>query len=127
MQKIRSNNGPLNHGQERRDFVRVKANIRVSYEIISGGAAKSGIIRNLSGEGLLFTSDELLPVATLLRLTLILPPDEGFIKVFALVVRSYENESGKYDIAMCFIGLPTKQRQDIIEYVQEKINQSGTS
>lgn len=127
MQKIRSNNGQLNHGQERRDFVRVKSNIRVSYEIISGGAAKSGIIRNLSCGGLLFTSDEPLPVATLLRVTLILPPDEGFIKMFALVVRSHENESGKYDIAVCFIGLTTKQNQDIIEYVQEKISQPGTS
>ena len=75
---------------------------------------------NISAGGLLFVSNELLPLGSILELKIPLPDGDRPIQCLARVLRVEEIIAEKtYDIAVCFLDISGAERARLNKYVQE--------
>ena len=62
---------------ERREFLRVPVNAEVRFKKVPGGDESRGFVKNISGSGILFSSDNMFEPGTLLNLEVAVPdPDQ---------------------------------------------------
>lgn len=90
--------------EEKRDFMRMMVDCEVHCRSADGGTEYSGRVKNLSGQGLLFTSERELAVGE--RLELVIQAQGGFaapLEASAEVVRVDVVEPGQlYEIGVAF-------------------------
>jgi hypothetical protein len=120
-EKIEENNDP-----DRRVNERLEIGLKIIYRRFKPGQqlglAREGITDNISSGGMLFKAELFFDRATILDLELELP--EGFddIKCLARVIRCDQlaQETGKYNIAVCFLDLPNSDRSRINDYITQQ-------
>ena len=95
---------------ERREFLRVPVNAEVRFHSLPDGEEKRGFVRNISGSGILFSSDDIFEPGTLLSLEVAAPDpkqDAGEpepLRATVRVVRVIGSEP-PYDLAAEFAQL----------------------
>ncbi|MBI4160984.1 MAG: diguanylate cyclase [Acidobacteria bacterium] len=87
------------YGQNRRSYERVEATLQGSYRALAGETRPLTTV-NLSEGGLLILVDRDLPVATLLRLDLLVPGAGQSISLAGRVVRSEGTAAGIWEVAV---------------------------
>jgi c-di-GMP-binding flagellar brake protein YcgR len=95
---------------ERREFLRVPVNAEVRFRKLPDGEEKRGYVRNISGSGILFSSENVFEPGTLLSLDVVTPPpklDAGNqepLRATVRVVRVTGDES-PFELAAEFVQL----------------------
>jgi hypothetical protein len=95
---------------ERREFLRVPVNTEVRFHKLPDGEEWRGYVRNISGSGILFSSDNNVEPGTLLRLEVESPRPGGDagnpqpLRATVRVVRTTGDES-PFDLAAEFVQL----------------------
>ncbi|MFH2137142.1 MAG: ATPase, T2SS/T4P/T4SS family [Candidatus Omnitrophota bacterium] len=93
-----------------------KKNVEGEYE-----AVQVAVTSNISAGGLLFNAVENLAIGLIIDLTLELP-DEGPVQCLSRVVRVEERVPNKdYEIAICFLDLPSSERARLNRFVLRDI------
>jgi c-di-GMP-binding flagellar brake protein YcgR len=95
---------------ERREFLRVPVNAEVRFRKLPDGEEKRGFVRNISGSGIAFSSENIFEPGTLLSLEVVTPrpkladgnPEP--LRATVRVVRVTGNES-PFDLAAEFVQL----------------------
>ncbi|OQX80428.1 MAG: hypothetical protein B6D56_05130 [Candidatus Omnitrophica bacterium 4484_70.1] len=77
---------------------------------------------NLSAGGLVFESQYLFPIDTILELKIYLPADRGSVQCFAKVVRVEKDLPRCFYIATCFLDMSSEHRSKINEFVKKEIS-----
>ena len=78
--------------------------------------------KDISARGLLFISNNLLPLGSILELRIELPGEGKLIQCLARVVRVTERVIDNiYDIAVCFLDISGAERNRLDKYIQERI------
>jgi c-di-GMP-binding flagellar brake protein YcgR len=112
-------------GLERRTYSRLNSKVHLCYKAFKSkeDLVKRGfkpeqlsITVDISGGGLLFLSDESLPIGSTLELKIELP-DEEPIECLARIVRIEEEKKGQYRIGVCFLDLSSAERARLNRYV----------
>jgi len=117
----------------KRAYQRLNSRVNLRYKVLKsqGELAKRGftpeelsVTSNISAGGLLFFSDEILTIGSILELNLELPGGgEGPIECLARVTRVEEMDQGrKYNIAVCFLDITGAQRARLNKFVEAESN-----
>jgi len=122
---------PALRADERRVYVRLNSKVNLRYKAVKSeqdllkrgfGPEQLSITKNISAGGLVFFSDEIIPVSSFLELTVELPDSEGHhVECLAKVTRIEEDKSGKgYNIAVCFLDISGAERARLNKYVESE-------
>lgn len=113
---------------ERRSYQRLNSKVNLRYKVFKsqGELLRRGftpeqlsVTKDISAGGLLFFSNEVLPIGSILELNLELPNGGESIECLARVVRVEEIEEEKnYHIAVCFLDITGAQRARLNRYVE---------
>jgi hypothetical protein len=113
---------------DRRIYIRLDNSINIRYKVFRSldELAKRGfkpeefsVTKNISAGGLVFISNEVLPLGTILEMYIDLPYEEETIQCLARVVRVEDlGKNNKYDIAVCFLDMTGAQRARLDKYVK---------
>lgn len=113
---------------DRRAYRRLSTKVNLRYAVFKSQeeALKKGytpeqlsVTKNVSAGGLVFISNELLPMGAILELNLELPDGQKSIDCLAKVVRIEEIEEERiYDIAVCFLDITGAQRARLDKFVE---------
>lgn len=116
---------------DRRAYARLNSKVNLSYkvvksqgELIARGYEPERLskTKNISAGGLLFVSDESLPMGSILEMAIEAPGNAGPIKCLARVVRVEEIEKGiDYDIGVCFLDISSAERARLDRYVETRL------
>ena len=85
---------------EKRNFIRMNTESRITYKILGSNDAYHGTCINLSAAGVLFTSSQQVPLGTKMEINI--TPElklTGPLNATIEVVRSQVNDNGSYAIA----------------------------
>lgn len=115
-------------GPDKRVYGRLGNKVNVRYKLFNGDTAlllKRGltqeqlsVTKNISAGGLLFVSDEILPVGVVLDLRVELAGGKEAVECLARVTRVEDTGRDKnYDIAVCFLDITSAQRKLLNEYI----------
>ena len=91
---------------EKRDFIRMSADHDLQFREAGSDTTHSGICKNLSATGILFSSDTAFPPGT--RLEVNISPRYSVVAPFDAeveVLRADPDDSGKFDIASKIINI----------------------
>ncbi len=105
--------------EERRQYVRVRGQMRVAFEVI-GEPSAEGVAagRNLATGGIMITSQGPLKLGTRLQLTVTMKHADVELSMGGRVVWcEYNGGLGKYEAGVCFVGLDEAQRQNVTAFV----------
>ena len=112
---------------EKRSYQHLNSKVNLRYKVFKsqGELLRRGftpeqlsVTKDISAGGLLFFSDEVLPIGSILELNLELPNGQESIECLARVVRVEEIEEEKnYHIAVCFLDIAGAQRARLNRYV----------
>ncbi len=128
---------------EKRRFKRLPKKSKVRYKIIEFSdkekPIKEAIYKNVGGGGILFETDEMLPIGTILKVEFDLQGWHkffpGFIKpeqtsisepivAVAQVVRVEEIEKNKkYEIGIKFVNIDEFHQRSVIEFIESKMKE----
>lgn len=92
---------------ERREFLRVPVNAEVRFRRLPDGDEERGYVRNISGSGILFSSEDSVEPGTLLSLEVESPRPAGNpepLRATVRVVRS-TGDAAPFDLAAEFVQL----------------------
>ena len=113
---------------EKRPYQRLNSKVNLRYKVFKsqGELLRKGfspeqlsVTKNISAGGLLFFSDEALPIGSILELKIELPNGQESIECLAKVVRVEEIEEEKnYNIAVCFLDITGAHRARLNRYVE---------
>jgi len=116
---------------DRRVYVRINYNINFRYKAYKSKEELSkrkdvpeyiAVTRNISAGGLLFESNELLPIGSFLELRLELPDGEKPMECLARVVRVAERVlDKKYEIGVCFLDISGAERVRLKRICKDRI------
>ncbi|MDD5466046.1 MAG: ATPase, T2SS/T4P/T4SS family [Candidatus Omnitrophica bacterium] len=117
----------------KRAYQRLNSRVNLRYKLLKsqGDLLKRGftpeelsVTSNISAGGLLFFSDEILAVGSILELILELPGGgEDPIECLARVTRVEEmDQEGKYNIAVCFLDITGAQRGRLNKFVEQELS-----
>jgi Type II secretory pathway, ATPase PulE/Tfp pilus assembly pathway, ATPase PilB len=116
------------HKSDNRAFMRLDKKVNLRYrtiktqeELKSRGSKMElfSATKNISAGGLLFVSNEALPIASILELNIELPDGEPEIMCLARVVRIGErDEKNSYDAAVCFLDITGAQRGRLKKFIE---------
>lgn len=117
----------------KRAYPRLNSKVNLRYKVLKseGELVKRGftpeelsVTSNISAGGLLFFSDEILAVGSILELNLELPgSSEDAIECLARVARVEEtDQERKYGIAVCFLDITGAQRSRLNKFVDSELN-----
>jgi len=122
--------------EERRLYMRLNKKINLKFkvfksrdELLKRGftVEQLSVTKNISASGLLFISDELLPIGSMLEFKIELPDTGEHMEFLARVVRVEELvENKEYDIAACFLDATGAQRNKLNRYVEQEARRYGT-
>ncbi len=114
---------------EKRIYSRLNSEIHIRYKLFKSQQdliKRMGILpetfsvsKNVSGGGLLFISDEALPVDSTLSFKIELPDGGKPIETLAKVVRTEKKDDMHYDVAICFLDMASADRTRLDKYVKE--------
>ena len=117
-------------GADRRTYSRLTAEVNLRYrvfkskeELLKRGYApeQHSVTKNISAGGLVFVSDELLPIGAIAELNIELPDGGKPIECLARIVRIEEIEPEKtYDTAACFLDIASAQRARLNKYIESE-------
>jgi len=123
-------------GSERRQWPRVPLDDEVEFSVPAGRPEQplksKSKVDNISVGGLLFETDEDVPVGTVLRLEIHVPDCHnprrskavlGPIKTLGTVVRTEETEDGGHRIGVCFMNLSDRDRDGVDEFVRQGLGE----
>ncbi len=120
---------------EKRIFERVSSQILIKYKVCNGpfilpqthkkrpptdedAELPPVVSKDISGEGILFTTNEYLPISTVLRMEMEIPGIPIPVKAFGEVVRIREIREGRlYDIGIRFISLDKKDDDKLLRHM----------
>lgn len=115
---------------DKRVYPRLDTKINLHYTIFDSQEAlvKAGfkpeqfsVSKNISAGGVLFFSNEPLPVSAILELKMELPDGEGSIDCLARVVRVEEaGQEHLYNIAVCFLDITGAQRGRLNKFIESE-------
>ncbi|MBI5206482.1 MAG: flagellar brake protein [Candidatus Firestonebacteria bacterium] len=117
---------PVHYEQkERRRFPRYKAVVPVYVKVNSTEAAKflgltdgfDTISMNISVGGIYIESHLPIPTGTILQLGISLPSIKEPILVLSKVIRTIDQSNGKYGIAIKFLIIDEKKRDEILKFI----------
>jgi general secretion pathway protein E len=113
---------------DKRIYPRLDAKVNLHYTIFDSQEAleKAGfkpeqfsVTKNISAGGVLFFSNEPLPVSAILELKMDLPDGEEAIDCLARVIRVEEaGEEHLYNIAVCFLDITGAERQRLNKFIE---------
>ncbi len=110
---------------ERRRFLRINAPLSFHYAFQE--EYKKAQAKNISAIGILFVSENIIPLWTFLILKIEVPDEELPIKAVGQVVRVDMLPDRKYDIAVHLTHLKSLHRAKLDKYVKENIDKFGLS
>ncbi|MFA5147374.1 MAG: ATPase, T2SS/T4P/T4SS family [Candidatus Omnitrophota bacterium] len=123
--------GQASTESDRRIYRRLDNKINVRYKVFKGqdisgkkGAAAEqlSVTKNISAGGSLFTSDEPLPVGTILEMAVEPHDGKGPVECLARVVRVEELRGGKsFEIAVCFLDMTSAQKARLDNYISNEL------
>lgn len=110
----------LNDPSNRRAFIRLDEKINVRYKAINTQEETTGrefkeelfsVTKNLSAGGLIFVSNESLPIGSVVELNIELPDGGENVKCLARVIRTSPSDKKEaHDIAVCFLDITGAER-----------------
>jgi c-di-GMP-binding flagellar brake protein YcgR len=103
---------------QRRKFVRVEVIRPLIYRILGEtglSEERQGFMNDLSGGGLLFKSEEKIPLKTVLLLKLMIGTNE--MEILGTVIRSLKEDNDCYLVSVEFDEISEKTRDIIIKYI----------
>ena len=124
-----------NDNPEKRIFERVSSQILIKYKVCNGpfishqphkrrppadkdAESPPVVSKDISGEGILFTTNEYLPISTILRMEMEIPGVPTPVKAFGEVVRIEEIRKGRlYDVGIRFISIDRKDDDKILRHM----------
>ena len=85
---------------EKRNFFRMNIDCNMEYTVNGSGAKKSGVVRNLSGDGILFLADQQMTPGTEIHVSItpestVTPP----LNVTVEILRCDQKKTNEYEIA----------------------------
>lgn len=110
-------------GKEARKQIRIYCQLPMNYQIMFSDGRKeeitSTLTKDISAGGILFESNEVLPVDANVKLTLSLPGVERNIEAISKVMRIEEIEFKKhYNIGVMFIDIKEEDRKELLKRVE---------
>jgi len=120
---------PSWEGADRREFVRIEANVVVRYEIIGATAAdnRTVLAGNIGLGGILLVSEKPGPIGSNLRLSIKIPTSERPVELLGRVVRVEEiTQDVFYDIGIIFTEVPPGNRASIEQFIEQRRRKGGT-
>jgi len=105
-------------GIEKRRFVRLDATLSFHYAFQE--EYKKAETKNISAIGILFTSENIIPVWTFLILKIELPKEASVIEAVGQVIRAEALPDNKFDIAIHLTHLKAEDREKIDKYALEQ-------
>ncbi|MFH1640633.1 MAG: ATPase, T2SS/T4P/T4SS family [Candidatus Omnitrophota bacterium] len=120
-------------GADRRTYSRLNNKINLRYKALNSKEELSrrgfnpeqlSVTRNISAGGLLFISDQIFTIGSIMELSIELPDGSQVIECLARVVRIYELEQDRsYDIAVCFLDLTGADRARLSKYLETELGE----
>lgn len=120
-------------GRERRRWPRVPAERDLRFSLGAEAQPKhASRMDNISVGGLLFETDEEVPVGTLLRLEIHIPDYHrprsgkavlGPITTLGTVVRTEAAEGDRYRIGVCFVNMAERDREEVERFVRRSLEE----
>lgn len=102
------------HGSEQRVFTRLKTHHLIKYRVISSKEKTLSFVRNISAGGVLFYSEEELPLESTLEMKISIPPRVEPVNVIARIVRSNPlKKIGGYEYGVEFVHIDEEDREVI--------------
>ncbi|MFA5157326.1 MAG: ATPase, T2SS/T4P/T4SS family [Candidatus Omnitrophota bacterium] len=130
-----ANSAPLpEHSEEafrpddKRVYSRLNNKVNLRYSVIKSeeelvkkgyAAEQFSVTKNISAGGLVFVTNDPLPVGSIIELKIELPNRQEPVQCLSRVVR-IEETGGKYNIAVCFLDVTGSQRSLLDKYVEEE-------
>lgn len=121
---------------ERRIYIRLDSKVNLRFKVFKSQQelVKKGftpeqfsVTKNISAGGLLFFSDESLPVGAIIELKIELPGGDAPIECLARVIRVDEvEEDKKYNVAACFLDITGAQKSRLNRFITTESGQSQT-
>jgi len=97
-------------GEERRQFIRINEHHLLKYKVFDKAKVLS-FVRNISTGGVLFHSDEDIPVGSTVEMKISLPPEEAAINVVVKVIHTTPlKKLGGYNVGAEFVHIDEKDR-----------------
>ena len=106
------------YGRSRRSFPRFRAVLDGSFRVLGDGSRPLRTV-DVSEAGLLFVTDDPLPVGSLLEFQLDLPENRGAIPGVGRVVYAIERERGRFEVAVRLVGIEPRDRQLLSRFVAD--------
>lgn len=106
------------YSKERRAYARISSSIIGSFSLIS--SEKHFLqTKNLSENGILFSTNKLIPLSTLLEMNLNIPGIDHMIKLKARVVRVDEiRKNREYDIGVHIVSMNKRDRKNFMRFLK---------
>ncbi len=114
--KVSGKNRVRLFGQDVRSYPRLDARLPGTYQIL-GSDSFALTTLNVSEGGLLFLTDKQLPEGALLEIALPLPAGGRRITATGRVVHVQECKDGRYQVAIHFVEMPTRDRFHLASFV----------
>ncbi|MBN1405665.1 MAG: PilZ domain-containing protein, partial [Candidatus Omnitrophica bacterium] len=110
-------------GVEKRRFIRLSANLSFHYAFQE--EYKKAESKNISAIGVLFKSENIIPLWTFLIIKIRLPQQKAPIKVVGQVVRIDSMPDKTFDVAVHLTHASAKEREAINQYVLDNLHTPG--
>ena len=114
--------------EERRAFERIKISVSVwhghAYKSHAelrkeeSGPEQFSVTKDISAGGLVFISNEIMPVGSIVEIKIEISHESGCIECTARVERA-EKKDDAYEIAVCFLDLTSADRRKLDAFVKE--------
>lgn len=108
-------------GIEKRRFIRLDTNLAFHYAFQE--EYKEAKISNISAIGILFTSENVIPLWTFLILQISIPNEDLPVKAVGQVVRVDQLPDNKYQIAVHLTHADPREREKINQYISKEASQ----
>jgi len=107
-----------------RAFPRLKAHHLLRYRLRDDEASQfvTASVKNISGGGILFKTDQQMSVGAELELEINFPSFEKPLQVLASVVRVRQSEAGDFEIGAHFTSIEELQRSDLVKKIDFMLN-----
>lgn len=102
-----------------RRFKRIRAAYLVKYQVNGKGEPRITNARDISAGGLRFWAEEKIPVSSVLKISVYLPPLARSVEGMAQVLRVRRSKEGfVYYVAVSFLDLNQKDREEISQFAE---------
>ena len=110
--------------EEKRKFLRIDARCEVTHRILTEAEYEKSVTKNISGGGILFECNELIPIGSLLEISIKIPDITRRIKAMGKTTRIEEKTPNKYEVGLRFTKIKSSDQSNIIKYVS-RIREKG--